>query len=95
MNVAANLEKEKKEKESRSFKSHLPRWRLCKWPWRAEPNLTLQIQQWVCLISILIYPNDCTQSTMYAEFYLIKDATFRVIIHLFLPSSITFFLSAY
>lgn len=48
-----------------------------------------------CLISILIYPSDSTQSKMYAEFYLIKDATFRKIIHLPGSSAVAFSLSGY
>lgn len=49
-----------------------------------------------CLISILIYPNDSTQSTMYAAFHLIKHATFRIIIHLSRSSSLPpFSLSGY
>lgn len=48
-----------------------------------------------CLISILIYPNDSTQSTMYAAFHLIKHATFRIIIHIPRSSSLPFSLSGY
>lgn len=63
---------------------------LKSWTPPHTPNLAR-----ACLISILIYPSDSTQSTMYAEFYLIKDATFRIIIHLPGSSSVAFSLSGY
>lgn len=100
MNVIGNGEKEKKLRvKERKRKSAGPLNPISPDEGYAndpeELNPTSHNSARACLISVLIYPNDSTQSTMYAAFHLIKHATFRIIIHLLFSFPLPFSLSGY